>query len=327
MAGIAFVEILGSKDRVVERFRFDSLPFTIGRAYSNDMILDDPYVCPEHLRIVRDADGNLVAEDLGSVNGLRESNRPERVTSMRLHPGIKLRIGRTVLHFCDANHPVAATLVDQTDSPTFRSRLASPYAGGGFAVAAFALLAAYSYLGTYERVSVAKIVSQSLFILLGLGLWAGCWALVSRVVFGRSRYMSHLAVVCGLFVAYAIFDLGVEWFEFFFVAERAVWIAGVAGGTLFLAMLLSGHLRLASTMAGRTRRWWALGVGSAIVSLIVIAGYADRDKFTFLMEYPAVLKPVDARWLPAVSVEEFVNGSEELKTELDALAQKARRRQ
>ena len=327
MAGITFVEILGSKDRVVQRFRVDSFPFTIGRAYTNHVIIDDPYVCPEHLRIVHDADGNLVAEDMGSVNGLREINQPERVTSIRLHPGIKLRIGHTVLHFCDANHPVAATLADQTDSTTFRSRLASPYAGIGFAVVAFALLAVFSYLGTYERVSVAKIVSQSLFVLLGLGVWAGCWALVSRIVFGKSHYMSHLVIVCGLLVAYTIFDLGVEWLEFVFVAKRAVWIAGIVGGTLFLAMLLAGHLLLASTMAGRTRRFWALSVSIAIVGLIVIADYAARDKFTYLMEYPAILKPVDTRWLPAVSVEEFVNGSEGLKTELEALAQKARRRE
>ena len=42
---------------------------SIGRGYDNDVILDDPYVARRHLRYSRDEAGQLVAEDLGSING------------------------------------------------------------------------------------------------------------------------------------------------------------------------------------------------------------------------------------------------------------------
>ena len=46
MATLGYIEILDSKGVVVERTAVDSFPITIGRAYSNQVILSDPYVCP-----------------------------------------------------------------------------------------------------------------------------------------------------------------------------------------------------------------------------------------------------------------------------------------
>ena len=48
MAPLGYIEILDSKGNVVERTRIDSFPIHIGRAYSNEVVIDDAYVCPAH---------------------------------------------------------------------------------------------------------------------------------------------------------------------------------------------------------------------------------------------------------------------------------------
>ena len=64
MAALGYIEILDAKGNVTERVRIDSLPVHIGRAYSNHVVVDDPYVCPAHLTIEQNEQGDLIARDL-----------------------------------------------------------------------------------------------------------------------------------------------------------------------------------------------------------------------------------------------------------------------
>ena len=65
-----WVEILSRNHEIAARFRLPVAEARIGRGYTNDVIVDDPYVAPEHLRLFRDEAGQLVVEDLGSANGI-----------------------------------------------------------------------------------------------------------------------------------------------------------------------------------------------------------------------------------------------------------------
>ena len=81
-----WVELLSRHRDVAGRFRVERAEITIGRGYDNDVIVDDPYVAARHLRIFRDAEGRLVAEDLGSANGTfvnRKRLEPHVKTSLR----------------------------------------------------------------------------------------------------------------------------------------------------------------------------------------------------------------------------------------------------
>ena len=68
MSGI-LVELLDRAGSVIARHRFDQLPVRLGRAYDNDVIVDDPFVAPSHVQIERREDGVLIARDLGTRNG------------------------------------------------------------------------------------------------------------------------------------------------------------------------------------------------------------------------------------------------------------------
>ena len=132
MAALGYIEILDAKGNVTERVRIDSLPVHIGRAYSNHVVVDDPYVCPAHLTIEQNEQGDLIARDLESVNGLYASGRSDRVATLALRSGTQFRIGHTSLRFRSVEHPLAPTLVDRGVK---ESHFASPH------VAAFIVVA------------------------------------------------------------------------------------------------------------------------------------------------------------------------------------------
>ena len=52
-----WVEILSRQRDVISRFRIDGPEARIGRGYDNDVVVEDPYVAAQHLRIFRDEAG------------------------------------------------------------------------------------------------------------------------------------------------------------------------------------------------------------------------------------------------------------------------------
>ena len=321
MAPLGYVEILDAKGNVTERVRIDAFPVQVGRAYGNHVVINDPYVCPIHLAIERDDNDRLFARDLESVNGLRSGVDGERVAVLELHSGAQFRIGRTLLRFCSVDHPLAPTLVDHEHKESW---VASSYAAPIAGLIILLLLCLDSFLGSVERVTIAKVVSEPLTTLATLLGWAGLWALASRLVVSRFHFAPHVTIACGAIFGFLVLSMVSEWLEFFFPVIPALWIAGFLGSGTILAALVYGHLGWASTMRRRSRLWAALLVSGAAIGLSLVIDFASRSRFSNVMEYTGIVKPIDAAWLPSTSVDQFVENTQKIKKELDLLAQKAR---
>ena len=321
MAPLGYVEILDGKGNVVERTAVESFPINVGRAYTNQVIVNDPYVCPMHLSIELDEQGRLVARDLDSVNGLRDGARGERVTRLEIHSGTQLCIGHTLLRYCSVDHQLAPTAVDRVEKV---SRLASPYNAVAAGAIVLAVLCLESYLGSFERVTAITVVSEPLTIVATMLGWAGLWALASRLMVGRLYFAPHTMIVFAAFLTMSVLTVIADWTEFLFPVIPTIWIANVVGYGLVLAGLVYGHLCFASLLRVRTRLWAALAVSVTVVGINTISYFAARSKFSTIMEFSGVLKPIDAALLPATSVDQFINASQKIHQELDRLAQKAK---
>jgi hypothetical protein len=321
VAALGYIEILDGKGSVVERIAVDSFPVTIGRAYSNQVIVSDPFVCPLHLKIAQHEQGRLLASDLDSVNGSYPAAGKESVTQWELQSGSQFRIGHTVLRYVSVDHPPAPTLVD---GAVKMSLLASPYAAVISAVVLVLLLCLDGYLSSFERVTAAQIISEPWVTVSMLATWAGMWALASRLVVSRFNFAQHVTIACIALLTISGLGVVAEWTEFFLPRIPMLWIAGVFGYGLVLAGLVYGHLGAASALRRRSRLWAAAAVSLVVVSSSAISDFAARSKFSTIMEYSGVIKPIDAAWVPATSVDEFFGSSEKLKSELDKLTKKAK---
>jgi pSer/pThr/pTyr-binding forkhead associated (FHA) protein len=321
MAPLGYIEVLDGKGGVAERIAIDAFPITIGRSYSNRVILDDPYVCPMHVEIVQDSQGDLSARDLNSVNGLHVAKSDQRVACLTLSSGTQFRIGHSHLRYCSVDHPLAPTLVD---GAVTRSRWLQSLGASFAGAAVFLLLCLDSYLGSVERVTIAQVVSEPLATFAMLLVWAGLWSLAGRIVVARVNFSQHVVIACGAIAGFLALTFLSEWLEFLFPIVPALWLVGLAGTGVILAALVYGHLGFASNLRRSSRLWAALAVSVAALSVSAISDMASRSKFSNVMEFSGVLKPINAVWLPTVSVERFMGDTQKLKRELDALAQKAK---
>ena len=107
MGAMMWIEVLSHQGDVAARVSVERDEARIGRAFDNDVVVDDPHVAPHHLRIHRGEDGELVAEDIGTLNGLFPEHGAHRVKTVSLAKETGFRIGRTTLRVRDARHPVA----------------------------------------------------------------------------------------------------------------------------------------------------------------------------------------------------------------------------
>lgn len=321
MAPLGYLEVLDARGHVAERVRIDHLPTHIGRAYTNHIVVDDPYVCPLHVSVFADEQGRLICRDRDSANGLRNGAGGERLASLELHSGTEFRIGRTVLRYRAADHPIAPALIDREHEPL---RWKSPYAAVVAGITVLAVLCLESFLSSIERMTAARIVSEPLITLSMILTWAGLWSLAGRTIVSRFHYPQHVTIACGAVLAFVVLGAASEWTEFLFPFVPVLWIAGLVGTGVILAALVYHHLGFASPMRRSSRFWAALLVSGASIGFSVVLDVAARSKFSTAMEYSGIVKPVDSVWVPSVSVDAFIGDSEKLKTDLNALAQKSR---
>src|ERR1700757_864081 len=101
-----WVEILSRHRDIASRFRFAGPQVSIGRGYDNDVIVDDPYVAARHLRVFRDDDGRLIAEDLGSANGTFLDGGKTRLPRILVDGTRPIRIRQTLLRFRQPGYEV-----------------------------------------------------------------------------------------------------------------------------------------------------------------------------------------------------------------------------
>jgi hypothetical protein len=323
---IVIVEILDAHGAVRQRVRLERWPAIIGRAYSADVLLDDPYVSPEHVRVI-DGDGfGLVVGDLASVNGLYTADGT-RVSRATLGAGAVVRLGRTRLRFCPASQVVVPALVDGAAaasgeaSAVRRGWRRLPVTAGLIAlcVAATVVVGLQSYFDGYRRNGGSAAIETGAALFLVLVLWAAPWALASRVVVQRAQLLGHLAIASAATIAIELVANTEVWCSYLFPGSRFGGLVGGVGLCATFVGLLGGHLALASAMPAR-RRWRIVGtVTGAFVALGLLAAHIEAAKFTNKMDYPASLRPFPMAWLPATSVRGFIGATGDLKARVDSL--------
>ncbi len=318
MEPVIFLELVDRKGNVQERFRLTSFPATIGRGYSNTVILDDRYVSPQHAIIRHDELGALWIEDLASANGLfRDGNRVERVA---LGSGTRFQLGRTQFRVCTPDQAVEPVLREARPSHGIVSIMSSR--AGVLALCGLAVLAIMSnlYLKSYNRVTPFQLLAQSLGIMTIFLVWSGAWALVNRVVAQRFAFGQHLAMASVAVVALLLFQPIAEYLEFLFAPLQVLKWGETVAEALFLAGLLYGHLAIIGTVT-RTRRMVFSGAISIVIfSFVALNEYANHGWYNPAAERPAQLKPIGAGLLRTVNMEEFLVRAKRLKAAVDSLA-------
>ena len=306
MGEVIWVEILSRQLGVIARHRCAGPDIRIGRGYDNDIVLDDPHVAAAHLRIARDADGALVAEDLGSASGLFLGTGKERAQRVAIDGDQPLRIGNTLLRVREPGYPVALEQVSRASHVAV-----STVAAAGVAVLLLQLL--ILWLNETNEPRFASYL-PTLLGLPGIALtWSAGWALLCRIFSGHARFIRNLFIALAGLLAYTLVATCAAFLAFAFAWRPLGSYQFVLAWCAFGAICVF-HLREINPSR--------LELKAAIVALIGVVGIATQiilqsDTTTAQRSYALALLPPALRIVPAKSEDAFFGSIEKLKQKLD----------
>lgn len=317
------VEVLDRRGGVRRRAWLRAFPATLGRDYHSDLVLDDRYVDPTHARLERDGQGGMVLTDLGSTNGLVDQAGGRRVGRVILHSGSEVRLGRTVLRFIDPAQPVSPALREQVGPSLALGQ--SVIRDLALALASVGMLLFSQYTSATGRERLTNLVGGSLGVLVAVAIWAGGWALVSRITQHRFRFREHFLIAAAALLVLLLGDVLGDYLEFLW-PERAHWALGASLASLVVVVAgLAAHLSRVSTMTRLSRWAWS----AAIVSVLgVIVALADDSGDSALSDQSrdVPLKPIAASWIPTETPAAYLKRVGQLQGIVDSLAIRMARR-
>jgi len=255
-----WVEILSRHRDVISRFRIAGAEARVGRGYDNDVILDDPYVAPQHLRVFRDEAGQLIAEDMGSANGVFLDGDRSRLARIVVDGAKPIRIGQTYLRVRELNHAVERERMARPEREILP--ILAVAALGGLVLGIDMLKV---WLTQISEPRVSNYLTPLLMIAASILAWAGLWALLSRIFSGRSHFLVNLLVALAGILAFSVYNEFAEISSFAWTWSTASTYQYVVVWSI-LAAVCFFHLR-----AIGTTRLWLKGATVTIVIAIAIA--------------------------------------------------------
>ena len=319
MDRVIIVEVRDRRQHLLSRQRVERFPVRIGRAYDNDVILDDRHVDAHHAVLSLDDDGVVAIEDLGSINGLRDGARGAISPRIRLVSGGSVRLGETVLRVLDAAHSVARAVPLAHESRI--ARLVRAPGAAWIAIGGSLILSMLmASVRLYDGESAVAAVSAAFLVLALLSVWAGIWAIVGRAQGGRAGFLTHLAIASLATAAGTLWTAATGYLEFLWpdLPGRSI-LESVGTGAIFIAAL-SAHLSLVSTLPHRRRLLTAGAVTLGLVGLVAVGELSDSSDFDNGLHYSDELRPVGASIAHTVTLEEFLRDAGRMQPELDSLA-------
>ncbi|OYD51325.1 FHA domain-containing protein [Acidovorax kalamii] len=288
-------------------------PVTVGRALDCDLVLDDPFVAPRHLRIDRTVDEHrtVQVEVLETRNGARlQRKRHAQGERFDWPGGTPIDLGHTHITLRLADAPIA----DEQALPEFPWRTVGTTAALVVLVGAAAM--ASSWLESRDSSQYLKsLPSVLLMLLLVMSAWSGLWAVANKMFAGRLQFWRHVRIACTVYLASEALRLVANLAAFSFSLEALSQFASVLG-VLVLAWALYAHL---ATVLPRRRvglAWTVAAVVALGLPAWLGAQWLNRMRLTNEM-YMSSLFPPSLRVAPAAPVDQLLQDAEALRAKLD----------
>ncbi len=311
-----FLEVVDRTGNVRERISLGEGALNLGRAYINEIIIDDQYVCPKHARVKLLPDGELLVEDLDSLNGLFSERHGISVPRLLLKPGQVFFIGWTEIRFRDRHGPVVPAHPDHSRHPVL-----SLFQRKGplllIALLTFMVLVMQEWSVQYKPLEWERLVGTPIMIFSGIVVWAFFWAVVSKLVIHRAWFFAH----CGIAAAMVGLDFTwgtlVDYAAFTFDLNLTRTILLYTAGFLLFAAGLVVHMRFASRASLRRLIGIAVIISGGFCGTAIAVVQHQSSKFSAQPEYDATLKAPAFVWFNIYDRQGFVSEMKGLKKRVD----------
>lgn len=311
---LGVVEVLNRSGAVVRRISLSNSPLRIGRDLASDLLLDDPYVCPQHA-LLREVDGELIVEDLGSVNGLARHPGGARSDRLKIASGESWSIGRTTLRYRNSAAVLPPTLIDRNVSSPLRQFERRSVLIGLYLLAPLILLL-NSYLENATRLQIGKLLLTPVVALLMILLWAALWAFSNRLLSYRWHFATHLGISCAGLISLQLIETVNSYLCFALNFDQ------VQGGldhltqAVVLTFLLFAHLRFVSLASSRLLLRAAALISIATLGISSLPALSEKNDFKSAPDFQVTLKSPAFIIVNRTNTDHFFEQIEKIPAEL-----------
>ena len=319
MDEVIFLEVLEG-DEVHARHRLERFPVTVGRAYTNDVILDDPKVSASHLRLERTEEGRVMLRDVGSHNGTFRVEPWARLAELELTDDARVAVGDTVLRFRGRSHAVEETRVTAIPVAPQGRPFERPFAFPAMLAVTVAIFLAHEYLTNYQKTDWGSLALAVVVPVFASFVWAGLWSVASKVArrvfhFGAHGTIGSMGLLGLLLIPMMIglvtYSLGLgAWVRWLYLAGFLGW-----GG-----FVLFWHLRYVTRAEPRRL---AIMLAASLVcfgALTQADSLLGEEDFSSTLDFDRTLLPPAFQVVPSKPVDSFFEGTQGLQEDVDKLA-------
>lgn len=292
---------------------------SLGRAFSNDIIITDPYVGKFQLRVSlspsSEFDWHIEITD--QTNPIFLNGRDIESEGVDLRSGDKLTTGRTSIVFYAEDHAVPVTR-EFSIANWLHNHKFKPYIAILMLLVLFGSAMLASYLETATELDWGNLSSVAWVYLIVAFIWASGWSLAGRLLKGDYYLSSHLffTSICLILLLLLLNDLG-SYIDYMFSSTMAGEIVDWIVIVLLGGLLISFNLSLVTHSSRTFRR--GLLVSAGIVATLASMAYMNQKEYSNAPSHSITIKPSFILKASSVSVDQFIGDYDEMFEKLSTM--------
>ncbi len=314
------IETIARSRKTLKLLKLSGDRIKIGRGYTNDFIIKDPFVDAVHAEL-QWHDGQWYLFDNHSSNGTHFRSGQPVERAHKVQSGEEIIVGKTHLRLVLPQHPVAAALkVGRLES--WQHWLGHPLMAFMLAVVMVGMVVGLEWLQNPHPVKLADLITNVVAILGAALLWPLFFAGLSKIFKRESHVFAQISIsflfLCGfmLWIYFAQvlrfnvpslwFNEGVAYFVHFWVLTGLLWF------NLYIGFHHLNWMR------------WSIAGGLAFLVVMVemVSSIETRFDHVSKLEYNANLLPPAFQWQQPVALDDYLNESEKLFQQVHQEAKK-----
>ena len=304
------IEIVTRNEKVLNFHKLSGERISIGRAYDNDLVLQEEHVCPKHAEVIQDEQGRLVLSDLSSINGIKDKHNRPLPQQVEIRSGDVFVIGKIHIRILSPEHPVIEA--KKLNIIEDLARNANHwYLALSVAIVFFFWHLLDTYLSAYQEFIWPKMAVKSLILTIGIAVIPLVVALAARIFKKDVKFFTIVVFSFINLMLWQLFSTLGSLFLFNWGGSSLVHYGGQLIEYMVLGLFLWGSFYLASNMSLKKISVISSGLVIVIATLVYFNDKGD-DKVVLSPVFLAKVLPSSLLIAEPLKVEEYVITTDKL---------------
>lgn len=308
--GKLIIEVVEHGRSELHTHHFDRFPVHVGRGYDNDLILADPFVSPNHLRLTPN-DAGFTMEDLDSENGTSIQGRARSGLTVDIESGATIKVGTTTLRILSSSHPVPQTLRTNRWAISQRKGICCACSWGLFFLM-LCLSVLDEYFQSFTKMSVLELMQEGIPVYATIVfIWASLWSLIGYSTKRQTGFCIQLLLISAYLIIDSFLGTLLNTVTFSLNLPLLHTLMSYLGGGVIFGFLLFSSVGVATTTKKKRRIIISAITTTILILLIAISNYDNASEFSENPKLSSLLKPPCIRHIPDQSISELLTSSEQ----------------